>query len=85
MPKIWAIGDPLIAEDLNKTDPETDGRLTQAEFNILQLYFENFFAAQVTPFQGLIFDGFSDTSKADVDATTLFEAASSGQPIIKVP
>lgn len=68
-------GDKIKAEDMNDT---VKGVLQNAH-NIFELFLENFFAAKVTEFIGLFFDGFSDTSKADTASTTLSADANSGQ------
>jgi len=73
-------GDAVKAEDMNDT---VKGVLQNAH-NIFELFLENFFAAKITPFNGLFFDGFSDTTKADITATTLTAGASSGQAILPV-
>ncbi len=70
-----AAGEAIKAEDMNDT---VKGVLQNAH-NIFELFLENFFAAKVTAFLGLFFDGFSDTTKGDTAATTLAANASSGQ------
>ncbi len=71
----YAAGDPLPAEDVNNIV----GAILQNTHNVIELFLENFFAAKVTAFNGLFFDGFSDETKADSDKTTLAADASSGQ------
>lgn len=66
MPYTWSAGDKLLAERLNQSDPETDARLSPVEHNIFELYLENYFSGKQTPFQGLFFDGFSDSAKVGV-------------------
>jgi len=73
-------GDPIKAEDAN----DTGKAILQNAANILQLFLENFFASKVTPFQGLLFDGFSDTTKANTTATTNSAQAASGQADVVV-
>lgn len=58
-------GVELTAARLNQIDSTTENRISQNEHNIFELFLENFFAGKSTPFQGLFFDGFSDTSKTD--------------------
>ena len=70
-----AAGEAIKAADMNDT---VKGVLQNAH-NIFELFLENFFAAKLTPFNGLFFDGFSDTTKADTDNTTLTNEAASGQ------
>jgi hypothetical protein len=91
MPKTWVAGEEITATNLNKTDPETDtrltsaeGRISQAEYNIFELYLENYFAGKSTPYNGMIFDGFSDTTKADQTSTTLSAQANAAQAILTV-
>jgi hypothetical protein len=72
-------GEEITADKLNQLNPETDTRLSQAEHNILELYLENYFASKNTPFQGLFFDGFSDTNKGDTTTGNIGGAAAAGQ------
>jgi len=73
-------GDPIKAVDMNSVN---ELAILNAH-NIFELFLENFFSAKVTPFNGLFFDGFSDTTKADISATTLTAQAASGQAILTV-
>lgn len=66
MPYTFNIGDEITAARLNQSDPETHNRLLNAEYNILELYLENYFSGKQTPFQGLFFDGFSDQLKTEL-------------------
>jgi len=75
-----AASDPILAADMNSV---VELAILNSH-NIIELYLENFFAAKTTPFNGLFFDGFSDTAKADTAATTLTAGASSGQKILTV-
>ncbi len=75
-----AAGEPIKADDMNSTVKA----VLQNAHNIFELFLENFFASKITPFLGLFFDGFSDTTKADTTATTLTAGASSGQAILTV-
>src|SRR3989344_3929833 len=63
MPYTFNVGDEITAERLNQSDPESHSRLLNAEYNIVELYLENYFSGKQTPFQGLFFDGFSDEQK----------------------
>jgi len=71
----WTAGDKITATRLNQIDSNTESRIGTNEHNILQLYLENFFANKVTPFLGLFFDGFSDTTKADINTNTTIDTA----------
>ena len=74
-------GDAILAADMNSVHELA----ILNSHNILELYLENFFAAKTTPFNGLFFDGFSDTSKADVSATLVDTvSADSGQEFIQI-
>jgi len=68
-------GDKIKAEDMN----DTVDAILQANHNIFELALQNYFASLSTPVTGLIFDGFSDTAKADIASTTLAAQAASGQ------
>ena len=70
-----ALGDPIKADDMNSQSIA----IIQNQHNILELFLENFFAAKITPFKGLFFDGFGDTTKADLSGGDLTSPASSGQ------
>ncbi len=70
-----ALGEPIKADDMNSQSIA----IIQNQHNILELFLENFFAAKITPFKGLFFDGFSDTTKADLSGGDLTSPASSGQ------
>ncbi len=76
----YASGDPLPADDVNSIV----SAILQNAHNVIELFLENFFAGKATPFNGLFFDGFSDTSKADLTETALASSASSGQAILEV-
>jgi len=80
----WSAGDRLTAERLNQSDPESVARFIQNEHNIFELFLENFFAGKITPFQGLFFDGFSDTSKEDSTEEAITSGVSSGQADVDV-
>ena len=54
----WIAGEEITAAKLNQLNPEGNERIAQAEHNILELYLENYFANKITPYQGLMFDGF---------------------------
>ena len=78
----WIAGEEITADKLNQMSPEADTRLSQAEHNILELYLENYFANKNTPFQGLFFDGFSDTNKADIKSSSLLAVVNTGDTVI---
>lgn len=73
-------GDPLPADDVNAMV----GSILNNEHNIFELFLENFFAGKATPFNGLFFDGFSDTTKADTSSTVLITNANSGQADLEI-
>ncbi len=75
-----AAGEPIKAADMN----DTVKGVLQNSHNIIELFLENYFASKFTPFNGLFFDGFSDTAKTDETATTLNGTANSGQAILPV-
>ncbi len=75
-----ALGEPIKSADMNSVVTLA----IQNAHNIFELFLENYFAAKVTAFLGLFFDGFSDTVKGDVTATTLSADASSGQDTLEV-
>jgi len=54
-------GEPVKASDMNSHA----SAIIQNEHNIIELFLENFFASKITPFNGLFFDGFSDSTKVD--------------------
>lgn len=62
-------GDAIKADDMNSQALAT----IQNAHNIFQLFLENFFASKITPFLGLFFDGFSDTTKADINTNTTID------------
>jgi len=66
-----ALGDPIKAEDMNSQS----FAIIQNQHNIFQLYLENFFASKITPFLGMFFDGFSDTSKTDIQTNVTVDTA----------
>jgi hypothetical protein len=68
-------GDKILATDLNDLVSTV---LTNVH-NILELFLENYFAGKNTPYQGLWFDGFSDTNKACGGSGTTSGSTSSGQ------
>lgn len=71
----YIAGDPLPADDVNSM---VDAITTNAH-NIFELYLENYFATKYTPYQGLFFDGFSDTAKIDSSSNAITIAVPSGQ------
>jgi hypothetical protein len=71
----FAAGEKLYATDVN----DIVNAIIQNEHNIFELYLENYFDSKATPFNGLFFDGFSDTAKRNGASTTLVSQASSGQ------
>jgi hypothetical protein len=75
-----APGDPIKAEDMNSVV----NAVVQNEHNIFELFLENFFSSKITPFLGLFFDGFSDTTKNNTTATSLTAQALSSQAILIV-
>lgn len=82
--KNWQAGDPLSADNLNLPSAGVQTAIkaetAQLEHNVVELYLENYFAGKSTPYQGLFFDGFSDTTKEDCAKTaTLASQANSGQ------
>jgi hypothetical protein len=77
----WIAGEEVTADKLNQLNPETNTRISQAEHNILELFLENYFANKNTPFQGLFFDGFSDTNKDNPAAGVLTAQAAAGQAV----
>jgi len=60
----YAIGEGLPAADLNTIV----NLILQNSHNIEELYMENYIASKATPYQGLFFDAFSDTTKAESTA-----------------
>ncbi len=78
----WSAGEEVTAAKLNQLNPEADSRISQAEHNILELYLENYFASKNTPFQGLFFDGFSDTNKAHAGSGVLTASSAAGQAVV---
>lgn len=88
MGKTWVAGEEMTAAKLNMLNQGTEdfinGALGQIEHNILELYLENYFASKQTPYQGLFFDGFSDSNKAIASGSGLVEVATSGQNSIKL-
>ena len=75
-----APGEPIKSADMNSVV----SLAIQNAHNIFELFLENYFAAKITAFLGLFFDGFSDTVKADTTATTLTATAASGQAILTI-
>jgi hypothetical protein len=73
--KIFTAGDPLKASELNGLVAD----INQANHNILELLMENYFASKLTPYQGLFFDGFSDTTKKSAGAGVTSGSTASGQ------
>jgi len=59
--KTHAASEPILAADMN----DHAAAIIQNSHNIYELFLENFFAAKITPFNGLFFDGFSDETKKD--------------------
>lgn len=59
----WNEGDEITADRLNQMNPATQDAIEQIDHNVLMLYLENYFASKATPFNGLFFDGFSDSAK----------------------
>lgn len=74
------LGEPIKAVDMNSQS----SAIIQNQHNILELFLENFFAAKITPFKGLFFDGFGDTTKADLSGGDITSPASSGQADVVV-
>jgi len=62
----WIPGEEITSAKLNELNPAADSRLNKAEHNILELLLENYYSGKNTPFSGLLFDGFSDLSKANI-------------------
>lgn len=79
----WVAGEEVTATKLNDLNPTADARISKAEHNILELYLENYFAGKNTPFQGLMFDGFSDTAKSLSESGSMLSAAA-GQPNVNM-
>lgn len=71
-------GEKVLAADLNDI---ADAVITN-QHNILELYLENYFASKNTPFQGLIFDGFSDTNKATIQSGSTVSGTTGTNEII---
>jgi len=76
----YIAGDPLPAADVN----DIVDAVLQADHNIFELALQNYFASLVTPVTGLLFDGFSDQTKADIASNTLGAQANSGQANLAV-
>lgn len=85
MPHTFNVGDEITAARLNQSDPETHNRLLNAEYNILELYLENYFSGKQTPFQGLFFDGFSDSTKTELLSNLKDETSGKRLAITEVP
>lgn len=75
----WIPGEEVTSAKLNDLNPGADARISQAEHNILELLTENYFAGKNTTYQGLWFDGFSDTNKACTGSGTTSGTTNSGQ------
>jgi hypothetical protein len=92
----WSQGDKITASRLNQinqatqdeldafasTDANIQSQVDQNSENITKLYLENYYAGKVTPYDGLMFDGFSDTLKADIESQPLSANANSGQKVV---
>ena len=60
-------------------------QVAQIEHNIMELYMENYFSSKVTPYQGLFFDGFSDSgTKSLTNSTTLSVGESAAATTLRV-
>src|SRR3990172_3841892 len=73
-------GDPIFAVDVN----DMGDAIVLNEHNIFELALENYFGSLVTPVNGMFFDGFSDTAKADTSGGNITSTASSGQADVSI-
>ncbi len=71
-------GDKVLAADLN----DAVDAVINNQHNILELYLENYFSNKNTPFQGLWFDGFSDTNKAINQNGSMVSGASGSNEVV---
>ena len=67
-----ATGQPILASDFLAVKDSVDknvGDVARNSHNILQLYIQQYLAGNSVDYNGLFFDGFSDTTKTDVANT----------------
>ncbi|RME52934.1 hypothetical protein D6783_03345, partial [Candidatus Woesearchaeota archaeon] len=70
----WTPGDALSAENLNKINQATDDAIAVNTHNILELYLQMYFDSKNPDYNGLFFDGWSDTNKTDTGINTSLTA-----------
>ena len=73
----WTPGDALSAANLNKMNQTTEDAIAVNTHNIVELYLQQYFDGKNPNYNGLFFDGWSDTSKADTTINTTLTAAAS--------
>lgn len=73
-------GEQVLAVDIN----DFANAIIQNEHNIFELVLQDYFQSLITPVNGLFFDGFSDTTKANNYGGSITAPASSGQANVTV-